>query len=364
MTLVMHIGAFLASIFAFILLRKSKHSTAYMYLGILILMVTLQFLLIGFTTINNPGTQLYLRLSLGLIPFTYSPLLYFYTISTLQPCNKLKTSNIIAHLVPFFLAFIATVILLISPPKDIILAINENRASLIDIVSECLKMAQILIYLAICLYLVKKDVKRASTISYAVKWLHGFLIYSCILWTHGVLLSAVAFSGIIKLSLPSFAACTYLPSLIWLVWVLYKSLCEHPLLHKTEVLPIKSEPKKYLHSPVNNDLAFEIIQKSNQIMVKEKPFLDPGFSLDTLATTLDIKKQYLSQILNEYQNQNFYQYVNFYRVGEAKRLLKEERKNTIINIAYDSGFNSKSTFNKVFKEHVGQTPGEFKNTAF
>lgn len=77
---------------------------------------------------------------------------------------------------------------------------------------------------------------------------------------------------------------------------------------------------------------------------------------------MNISTHHLSQAINQNLNTNFYKFVNAYRVEEVKKKLKnpEFEKYSILGIAFESGFNSKSTFNKIFKEETGMTPSEFK----
>ena len=96
----------------------------------------------------------------------------------------------------------------------------------------------------------------------------------------------------------------------------------------------------------------------------ERPYLSQELTLADLAEQTKIPAHYLSQIINEKMNCNFLDFVNSYRVEEAKKMLAEDSsKNfTILSIAYDAGFNSKSTFYSAFKKHVGMTPSGFRKS--
>lgn len=96
-------------------------------------------------------------------------------------------------------------------------------------------------------------------------------------------------------------------------------------------------------------------------MEKEKPFLNGKLSMKEVAEKLNISTNHLSQVINESLNQNFFDFVNTYRVDLIKQKMTEpsNKKFTIISLAYDCGFNSKSSFNSIFKKHTGLTPTEF-----
>ncbi len=98
-----------------------------------------------------------------------------------------------------------------------------------------------------------------------------------------------------------------------------------------------------------------------EFMKTDKPHLDPEINLVLLSRKLKVSPEYLSDIINSRLNKNFYDFINHYRIEEFKQLCKapESKKLTLISLAYDSGFNSKATFNRVFKKEVGCTPSEY-----
>ena len=97
-------------------------------------------------------------------------------------------------------------------------------------------------------------------------------------------------------------------------------------------------------------------------MQKDKLFLNPDLSLDTLAAKLDVTSKKLSQTINETFNQNFFEYINTYRIEEAKQIFENtsDSRLTVLEVMYDCGFNSKSSFNTIFKAKTGITPSEYK----
>jgi AraC-like DNA-binding protein len=96
----------------------------------------------------------------------------------------------------------------------------------------------------------------------------------------------------------------------------------------------------------------------------KKPYLEPKLSLVTLAEYLDISPNHLSQVINQYEGKNFYDFVNHHRVEEFKERAQNPKNMnfSLLAIAFDSGFNSKSSFNEVFKKNVGKTPTQYLNS--
>lgn len=125
------------------------------------------------------------------------------------------------------------------------------------------------------------------------------------------------------------------------------------------------------NSAVNNGERKKVLLDENQIesyrhqlleyMEVEKPFLDTGLSLSELARRLGLSPNQLSLVLNEGLGKNFNSFVNHYRIEEFKRIAKvpDHSNMTIVGLAYECGFNSKTVFNTYFKQETGLTPSEF-----
>ena len=97
-------------------------------------------------------------------------------------------------------------------------------------------------------------------------------------------------------------------------------------------------------------------------MDADKPFLDSELTLMKLATKLNSTPHQLSYIINTGFNENFYQFVNRYRVEEAKKIILDPKMDhlSFVGIGFEVGFNSKSVFNTMFKKISGYTPSEYK----
>ena len=105
----------------------------------------------------------------------------------------------------------------------------------------------------------------------------------------------------------------------------------------------------------------ELIDKLTRLMEDQKPYLDSEISLVKIADMLDISENELTRLLNQEMSTNFYTLINDYRMEAVLTKLKEsdKRKYTIMASAYESGFNSKSTFYRIFKEYTKLTPKEY-----
>ncbi|MHB9142976.1 MAG: helix-turn-helix domain-containing protein [Paludibacter sp.] len=98
-----------------------------------------------------------------------------------------------------------------------------------------------------------------------------------------------------------------------------------------------------------------------ELMIKEKPYLEPSLTIHDLAAKMEMPAHQLSKVINKEFHCNFFEFINKYRIDDFKqRALSNDYKNmTILAIALDCGFNSKSAFNRIFKDVTGLTPGEY-----
>ena len=117
---------------------------------------------------------------------------------------------------------------------------------------------------------------------------------------------------------------------------------------------------KYQNSIIDESLKVNYISALEQKMQEEKLYLDPLISLDRISKLLKIPSKHLSQIINEKYKSNFNDYINSLRVEKASELLINESDKNILEIAYEVGFNSKTTFNTAFKKITGKTPSDFR----
>lgn len=119
---------------------------------------------------------------------------------------------------------------------------------------------------------------------------------------------------------------------------------------------------KYSHSKLSNEAKIDILNNLNAFMKGEnKPFLNEKIAMVEIAKMLKVSTQQISQVINEKTNLNFNDFVNSFRIEEAKIMLLSNAysKLTIDAIAQKSGFRSKSAFYVAFKKHTGNTPKEF-----
>jgi len=130
-----------------------------------------------------------------------------------------------------------------------------------------------------------------------------------------------------------------------------------------EVLKPRTTTEKYEKSGLNEERASKIYTNLKDLMKDNSYYKNEDLTLVELSKNLKVHPNHLSQVINEMEGKNFYNYINALRINEFIKLasLQENKKYTMISLAYDCGFSTKSTFNKHFKFQTGKTPTEFFN---
>mgnify|MGYP000002567319 FL=1 len=293
------------------------------------------------------------------------PLLYLYVVSLIRPNFSLQMKHrwhlipVVSYLVFLTFAFYG---------QDAMVKRNIIENYLFDLEWQFVCMDTLiknsrLFYLAMSIYLINKyreqlKESRSSIENIDLTWLKilvtGFAIVALI----GVVLS---FSKVIGLFYPVqveflifLGLTTYYADLILVCFLLFYSAVNVTSVEKIVDQPKAADPE-YQADP-------EYVERINNFMEVQKPYLKSNITLDTLSELMDVPARELSAILNGHFKMNFYEFVNNFRIEEAKRIIQADtdKQKTVSDIFLEVGFNSKSVFNTFFKKNVGMTPTEYR----
>jgi len=228
-----------------------------------------------------------------------------------------------------------------------------------------LKIVHSTIYFIICVRLVLDYRKHLSnTASLIDVTFHRWLLVFCTVLLLPIF--TVVFYAISSFQL--FSATTFFAGLfIFIVAVHIAAMVKPELFHTFPhqmLIPKSSEEQKqkYENSKLQDAQKSKYIEKLQTYVTTDKPYLAPELTLSQLSEQVNIPAHYLSQVINEKLDCNFLDFINGYRVQDAKAKLLNPKFDhyTIVSIAYDAGFNSKSTFYAAFKKVTGMTPSKYR----
>ena len=148
----------------------------------------------------------------------------------------------------------------------------------------------------------------------------------------------------------------------FMVTVLVYLVCYSALRHPERLYGPEDPARKYERSGLSPEAAKAGLERLTTCMDAQKPYLDGGLTLQQLGEKVGLAPNHLSQIVNDTWKMGFQEFLNSYRVkaAESRLLDPTARERTVLEIAYEVGFNSKSAFNAAFQRHRGMTPTEFR----
>ncbi len=363
------IGTYLGLKLTFFLLNKSAtKSSENKYLGWLIF-VQLLSVIIGcfyrFDLLNYFSQLIGIQAT---VHFLIGPLAYFYVRACTQKDFQFKPI-LWLHFLPFLADIIYNIpFFQLSGAEK--LAFYEQFVVTGKLYSSplwnALKSIHGLIYFGFCIKLIQQYrtylPNAASTIDKAFhRWLLFFIF----------ILAAPVFVNIYFVATEysrTYTILTYLIGVVAFFAAIDNAILIKPQLFQTfphQMLTPESEEvqkEKYESSKLQESKKVAYIEKLKTYVEREHPYRATDLTLSQLSEQVDIPAHYLSQIINEKLDCNFLDFINGYRVEDAKQKLKDPKFShyTIISIAYDAGFNAKSTFYAAFKKYTGMTPSQYR----
>ena len=302
-------------------------------------------------------------------PFACGPLLFLYLRGLTSEGHARLARRDWAHFIPFALCalYLAPAYFQGTAAKLAALEAEYTQPSMGRwyYVRSSLVVAHFLAYLVAVVWMLWRYTRRVksgdSSSGRAALAQVRFLVVSCVvIWVAAVLRFALDHTARTNLLVPLLIS--------GVVYGLgYMAMSGRAGEGEARVLPDSSgaaEPpaSKYERSTLTPERAERYLKRLRDVMESERPYADGELTLQKLAVRLSIPAQHLSQTVNGRLNQSFTDFVNAYRVAEAKRKLTDPRLKhySVLAIAEEVGFNSKSSFNAVFKKQTGMTPSEFR----
>jgi len=373
------IGSAQAFFLAIFVYSKKNKSTADYVLGFWLLFICVhllqQYLLItGFQYTYPFYITIYITIGFN-FPLLQGPFMFLYVVTMTNRNNRFK-SVYLFHSLPF-LIFSLYFILDLYFHIEIKNMFNsdENIFTAISLVRSYTILISGPLYVILSLFMLRKYRKNiAENFSYteqiSLNWLRYVVLGFGFVWLLVIFLSLFFAFPVIANSV--LGKMIYISLTIMVFFVGYNGIKQQVIYKSNPLTKIKVydaysteltiNKEQYKHSVLTPKKAKEYLEKLLDYFKNEKPYLNGKLSLNDVAEHLYISTNHLSQIINEQLGKNFYDFVNEYRVQEVKSLLCDSnyKKLTLLAIAFESGFNSKTSFNVVFKKITGLTPSQYR----
>ncbi len=318
---------------------KSKKTLPNILLGLILIVMAFR---IGKSVLLNFGNDLEPKFIFAGLAFLLliGPLLRWYVLALTRSNFKLNSIYFL-EIIPFILIFAMSFFI-----NDNLFSTKEkNTIILFGSIIICI-YAHFGFYIFISwksLQNIKKECKNILQTKFQktiFQWLHLIVIGFIVIWVS-------YFLNIIEDTVP------------YIVGPIMYSLVVYFLSYKAFQLKITDINGDVFK--MNNDLL--LFNEISEIVVTNKLYLELDVSLSSLSKQIGKSTQKTSEIINQYANQNFNDFINHFRIKEAKKTLLENQNLTISSIAFDSGFNSLSSFNAAFKKMVGTTPSLYRKNS-
>lgn len=367
------IGSFNALFFALVLLQKKPKALHDTILFCWLLFLALYTAAYSLTRDYLFTSYPLLSVSLISLLMLHGPFLYLYIESLATGRNKPQLNDLV-HFIPFLCFNIYLGISAFIPAWSEGISLehvnHEGAPPVIFVFFLILTAFSGPFYFLLSVKLFRKlKINLQNNYSFSEKidpdWLRKLVIIFGIVWT--ALIGIAVIHHVLHYFTLSFCTDGLTLSLtVFIVLIGYFGLRQKEIFisHSVNTVQFVTEPsKKYSGSGLKDEDVNILAARLTAFMKDSKPYLNPGLTLPRLAEMLGIPSHHLSRVINEHFGNNFFDYINQYRVEEVKLRINESEWNnlTILGIAFDCGFNSKSAFNRLFRKYTGVTPSEYKS---
>lgn len=312
------------------------------------------------------AAQYFMGLGFSIL-FLIGPLLFFYIRRLFKEKSSVKTKAL--HWLPTALVIIYLFPLYISPSAEKLDRLNWIRAhglpvdlSVLWIVA-CLHIISYTGFIFLKTFQYNRDLKDtySRTEQINLDWMVRFSLMNFTLWSLYFIAYVLGVSGVEIDPLGIIDQAFNAILSLFLFYIGYVAMSHPEIFPNSTIVPVFRRSGAAMDDPEKRD---EDIQKLKAVMEREQPYTIPELTLHELANISGISPRKLTAIINEEFGLNFYNYINQYRIADFKERIADKNNDqfTILSIAQDCGFNSKSTFNHVFKKFEKTTPSEYKKS--
>jgi AraC-like DNA-binding protein len=359
---VLYIGISQSFFAGLLISTKKPYNTANRLMAAWLFLICIEMI---FALINSTVIEMY---SFPFITFTYGPLLYLY-IKFMTVRDRKFNWLALLHFVPFIAFFTISVIFRSEPlVRDLRSFFKPDKFISLRIIYSISFFLSITIYSILAFIEIKrhqdnlKNLVSFTSQKITLNWLKIISISFYAAYFILFILGGLNMIGNFIPFDPYFVIFGFIGAFS-IVYSFYG--IKQPVIFG-EVVPEngdeKKDAEKYLKSGLKDHQAEKYLNKLISFMETNKPYLDGDLTIHNLSEMTGISRHHITQVLNEKHKRNFFTFINEYRVEEVMQRFRDPKFHnyTILAIALDAGFNSKTTFNSIFKSQSGLTPSEYR----
>ena len=347
LTIISTIGLFIGFLLVF---GKSRFSSGEKWLAVVVFSIALILLSYISMWTKYVFDFPYLRNLWPFLTLLIGPSLYFYLKETFKEEYSRKT--VLYH---FIIPAIAFILILPAIISDFGFNVSWQSDFTKIASSSTILTGHILLYTVLIHFITQNEwqvdtnIKAWTTI---ISW--GMKIYTLAFLSYFILVPTSFFN-------PQWDYAISMVMGLGILVIAYMGLLQKRVFSSEPISTILSVPK-YQSSSLTPGASESIKKRLERLLTEEQVFKENELRLDDLASYLDISRHQLSQVINEHYKVNFFELLNKYRVDYVKKVLSDPAYTnyTIIQIAYEAGFNNKASFNKYFKREMGITPSAYR----
>jgi AraC-like DNA-binding protein len=360
---VLYIGISQSFFAGLLISTKKPFNTANRLMAAWLFLICIEMI---FALINSTVIEMY---SFPFITFTYGPLLYLYIKFMTSPDKKFNWLSLL-HFIPFIVFFTISVIFRYEPlVRDLRSFFRPDKFISLRIIYSVSFFLSITVYSVLSFVEINRHQKNLKNLvsftsqKITLNWLKILAISFYLAYFILFILGGLNMIGNFIPFDPYFVIFGFIAAFS-MAYSFYG--IKQPVIFGEVVRPVanneKKEAEKYTRSGLKEVQAEKYLNELLTYMETNKPFLDNDLTINDLSEKTGIARHHITQVLNEKYKRNFFTFINEYRVKEVMERFNEHKFNnyTILAIALDSGFNSKTTFNSFFKSQTGLTPSEYR----
>lgn len=338
-----------------ILLNVKKNKANLFLFGILFIAIT--GTIVNIIYLNNKEQYfLYYISFVDALPSLFGILLFFYVKHSIYPNTRINKYYVI-YLIPFFIAFFLSLFSNLSEKDNILILITlnivlKNILSLYFIILAISKLKQ---------YKVSLLDNYSAIAELEFKWLKFLTNIAFYFWILYLLMIVMLYANINLPFNPS--SIIYIGLSIFIFTISTYGIYNSNTF--SNIKPIETDSSTQEKKPpktiLDEDSINKLFEKIEAFILSEKCFLDKDIALEDLSKMVSLHSKKCSEVINRKTNSNYFDFINSFRVNYFnEQILKTENKKlTIISVAFECGFSSKSTFNRIYKKQMGITPSKY-----